>query len=172
MADASVRPAGTADVDEIARIQIQTWRQAYSSVMPARVLDALDAADVAGLWRSAITEPPSEHHHLLVALEQDTIVGFTAITPAEVGDPDDTGAITILLVEPRFGRRGHGSRLLAAAVEHLREDGLARAVTWTLVKDAASQNFFRSAGWDADGAARALKMAESEVDEIRLHAAL
>ena len=34
-----------------------------------------------------------------------------------------TAAVTDLLVEPRWGRRGHGSRLLAASVDLWREDG-------------------------------------------------
>src|SRR5689334_23769018 len=40
--------------------------------------------------------------------------------------------INTLLVEPRWGRRGHGSRLLAAAVDLAREEGFTRALTWTL----------------------------------------
>lgn len=172
MADASVRPAHPDDAPEIARVQIQTWREAYRSTVPPTVLDTLDERQATESWRSAIIDPPSTRHRVLAALELDRLVGFSAMTPGETGDPADMATIAILLVEPRFGRRGHGSRLLAAAVEHLRGDGFARATTWLLARDQVSQGFYRSAGWDADGAARALNMAGTEVDEIRLHAAL
>ena len=38
----------------------------------------------------------------------------------------DVAAVTDLLVEPRWGRRGHGSRLLAASVDLWRTDGFER----------------------------------------------
>jgi GNAT superfamily N-acetyltransferase len=47
-------------------------------------------------------------------------------------------AITALLVEPRWGRRGHGSRLLAAVVDLARTGGFRTGVTWVLQADTAS----------------------------------
>ena len=56
---------------------------------------------------------------MLVALEQDNVVGFAALAPADpqADEPDATVAVGPILVEPRWGRRGHGSRLMAAAVD-------------------------------------------------------
>src|SRR5258708_3402776 len=61
------------------------------------------------------------------------VVGFMASGPADetalapdehhTGSGDRTAAVTELLVEPRWGRRGHGSRLLAASVDLWRADG-------------------------------------------------
>ena len=174
MADVSVRPANSADVPEIARIQIDTWRAAYTSVLPAPVLEALSTDDAVQSWAVAIEEPPSPRHHVLVAQEQDWLVGFAALAPAyelEEGDPDPatTAQLGPLLVEPRWGRRGHGSRLLAAAVDHARADGMDRAITWIPTGDATSLAFFRSAGWETDGYARALDTGFGEVRELRLH---
>ncbi len=177
MADVSVRSARTADVAEIARIQIDTWRTAYSSVLPAQVLADLSADDAAQAWASAVDAPPSSRHHVLVAQEQNWLVGFAALGPAydfEEGDPDPgvTAQVGPLLVEPRWGRRGHGSRLLAAAVDYARGDGMARAIAWIPTADAASLAFFRSAGWEADGYARALDTGFGEIRELRLHVSL
>ena len=85
-------------------------------------------------WRAAITEPPSPRHRVLIAIEQaeeNYVVGFAASGPADEAAlapeekplPDDVAAVTDFLVEPRWGRRGHGSRLLAATVDLWREDG-------------------------------------------------
>ena len=177
MADVSVRPARTADVAEIARIQIDTWRTAYTSVLPTPVLEALSTEEAVQAWTTAVDAPPTQRHHVLVAQEQNWIVGFVAMAPAydlEEGDPDPAGTEQIgpLLVEPRWGRRGHGSRLLAAAVDHARGEGMERAITWIPTADAASLTFFRSAGWETDGYARALDTGFGEVREIRLHVSL
>jgi GNAT superfamily N-acetyltransferase len=177
VADVSVRAADADDAAEIARIQLDTWRTAYEPILPAESLAALDEAAVRETWRAAVVEPPSPHHHVLVAQEQEWLVGFAAIGPTDEileGDPepDTTAAVTTLLVEPRWGRRGHGSRLLAASVDHWREDGLTRAVVWLPEDDAASSAFYASAGWARDGYVRALDTGAGTLREVRWHVSL
>lgn len=177
MADVSVRTARAEDVPEIARLQVDTWRTAYTAILPSAVLDGLSPEVAEAAWRQAVSTPPSARHHVLVAFEQDWRVGFTAVAPAddlEPGDPEPetTAIVGPLLVEPRWGRRGHGSRLLAAAVDHARADGMTRAIAWVPENDAASRDFFGSAGWAPDGLARALDTGAGEVREIRLHTSL
>jgi GNAT superfamily N-acetyltransferase len=177
MADVSVRPARPDDAGEIGRIQVETWRTAYAEILPAPVLDAITVEDAAASWDVAIAEPPGPRHHVLVALEQEWRVGFAALGPAEDLETDDpepetTLALAVILVEPRWGRRGHGSRLLAAAVDHARADGMTRAVAWIPEGDTASREFLISAGWAPDGLARALDTGAGELREIRLHTSL
>jgi GNAT superfamily N-acetyltransferase len=177
MADVAVRPARPEDVEEIAQIQLDTWRFAYASLLPAGALDAMTPQLAQGAWRDAVLHPPSPRHRVLVALEGSTRVGFAAVLPAddvEPGDPEPqtTMSISALVVQPRWGRRGHGSRLLAAAVEHGRGDGMTRATVWIPEQDNASREFYVSAGWAPDGLVRALDTGAGEVREIRLHAAL
>jgi GNAT superfamily N-acetyltransferase len=177
MADVSVRLAQPEDAPELGRIQVDTWRTAYSEVVPATVLDGLSVDDAVNSWVAAIAEPPSSRHHVLVALEQQWRVGFVALGPADDLEPDDpepatTVGIALLLVEPRWGRRGHGSRLLAAAVDHARADGMTRAVAWIPENDTITREFLMSAGWAPDGLARALDTGADELREIRLHVRL
>lgn len=177
MADVSVRPAQPADAAEIGRIQIDTWRVAYPELLPESVLKGLSGDDAAAMWHTAIASPPTSRHHVLVALEQDWRVGFAALGPADDLEADDpepstTVALALILVEPRWGRRGHGSRLLAAAVDHARGDGMTRAVAWIPEGDSASRDFLISAGWAPDGLARALDTGAGELREIRLHTSL
>ncbi|MEU1845709.1 GNAT family N-acetyltransferase [Micromonospora sediminicola] len=185
MAAGYVRPARPEDVAEIARIQLATWRVAYRRVLPRHVLDNLDEAYLARRWSAAVQEPPSGAHRVLVAVEQAAqsyLVGFAASGPADAealapGEPADAlaagvVAVTDLLVEPRWGRRGHGSRLLAAAVEHWRTDGFTRAVAWAFDADAATRAFLGSTGWEPDGATRALDVDDMLVPQLRLHVAV
>lgn len=173
-AGVGVRPARPTDAGEIARIQLVTWRTAYAAVVPAQVLDTLTETEMAAQWEAAVGRPPAPRQRVLVAEEGGSPVGFAAFTPADEDglDPATTGLVTTLLVEPRWGRRGHGSRLLAATVDLLRGDGAGTAVTWILDRDAASRKFYTSAGWAPDGAARLLDMNGQLVSEVRLHASL
>ncbi|HYN96571.1 MAG TPA: GNAT family N-acetyltransferase [Pilimelia sp.] len=178
-----VRPAQPAEAGQIARIQLTTWRTAYRRMLPRRILDNLDEGFLERRWLAAIAEPPSPRHRVLVAVEQaeeSHLVGFAAagpaddhaVAPAEPALPDSVVAVTDLLVEPRWGRRGHGSRLLAASVDLWRSDGFASAVAWAYDADVAMRAFLTSAGWEPDGAARALDVDDLLVNQLRLHTRL
>jgi GNAT superfamily N-acetyltransferase len=177
-ADATVRPARADDAPEIARVQLVTWRTAYRSVLPPAVLDDWDPETAADRWRTAIAAPPTPGHGILVALERDALVGFAAYGPAEltageVSDPaGPTTELSTLLVEPRWGRRGHGSRLLAATADLAEDGGAARLQVWLLESDQVSASFYESAGWAPDGWARTLDTGTAPLREIRWHALL
>ncbi len=180
MAIGFVRPAREPDAAEIARIQLSTWRTAYRRLLPRHVLAQLDEDYLRRQWLAAITQPPSRRHRVLIAVEQgeqDHLVGFAAsgpadeaaLAPGEPPLPDYVVAVTDLLVEPRWGRRGHGSRLLAACVDLWREDGYDTAVAWAYEGDPATLKFLGSAGWQPDGAGRALDVEDMLVPQVRLH---
>jgi GNAT superfamily N-acetyltransferase len=185
MALGFVRPARPAEAGEIARIQLATWRTAYRRMLPRQVLDSLDEGFLAGRWAEAIDAPPTGRHRVLVAVEPSeesagALVGFAAagpadeqaLAPGEAPLGDGVVAVTDLLVEPRWGRRGHGSRLLAASVQQWRSDGFRTAVAWAYERDDATRAFLGSAGWEPDGAARALDVDDLLVNQVRLHVTL
>ncbi len=178
-ADVSVRPARPDDAAEIARVQVVTWRTAYRALLPTAVLDEWDAEAATASWHTAVATPPTPGHGVLVALERNSVVGFAAYGPAELaaGEPSDpagpTTELSTLLVEPRWGRRGHGSRLLAAVADVARSGGVARLQVWLPEADAVSAGFYDSAGWAPDGWARTLDTGDAEpLREIRWHALL
>jgi GNAT superfamily N-acetyltransferase len=184
MALGFVRPARPGDAPDIARIQLATWRTAYRRMFPAHVLASLEEAYLTQGWTEAIENTPSKRHRVLIAVEQgeaaSETIGFLAAGPAdeqalapeEPALPEGYAAVTDFLVEPRWGRRGHGSRLLSAAVDLWREDGFTEAVAWAYEQDTATQKFLTSAGWAPDGAGRALDVDDMLVPQLRLHVAL
>jgi GNAT superfamily N-acetyltransferase len=183
MATGYVRAARPDEAAEIARIQLSTWRTAYRRLFPRHILDNLDAEWMARQWHQAITTPPSARHRVLIAIEQADelhVAGFlaagpaddAALAPEEKPLPDGVAAITDMLVEPRWGRRGHGSRLLAACVDLWRTDGFDTAVAWAYDQDPATRAFLTSAGWELDGTTRALDVDDLLVPQVRLHAGL
>jgi GNAT superfamily N-acetyltransferase len=176
MADADVRPAVPADAAELARIQVVTWRLAYGEVLPAEVLAGLDTEAVAKEWRDAIQHGPAS---VFVASEGGWTVGFCATGPAPAEEaasadgtvPEDLAAVALvsaLVVEPRWGRRGHGGRLLASAGAAAREGGAARGICWVPEADEVSLAFYRKAGWANDGTVRTLDAGGRTVREVRL----
>lgn len=168
--DVLVRPARPADVAAVAEVQLTVWRECYGRLLPSAVLEALTTAEAEARWREAVEAPPSPRHRLLVAVDDGVLVGLAALGPADDPglDPPTAGELYALLVHPGAHRRGHGSRLLNAAVEAMRADGVRTAVTWAFDADAALVAFLESSGWAPDGAARSLDLGEP-VHQLRLH---
>ncbi|WP_067792088.1 GNAT family N-acetyltransferase [Actinomadura formosensis] len=174
MADVGVRPARRADAAAVADIQVRAWRHGYRDVLPAGVLDEVTSPAAVETWRErwadAAAAPPTPRHRLLVAVASDLVVGFAAHGPAEDADldPARTAELITLLVDPLHTRAGHGSRLLAATADLLREDGFTTLISWVFEADEVTRTFLGSAGWAPDGTARTLDMGEP-VRQIRFH---
>jgi GNAT superfamily N-acetyltransferase len=174
MADAAVRPAQPDDVPVITRIHFDTWRTAYDGLLPPAVFERFDFPEAERAWAGAV-----EHAHVFLATEGEWIVGFVVAGSApddEVQnvdgslppDAETTALISSLLVEPRWGRRGHGGRLVATAAHALREQGATRAVVWVPEADVASRSFFARIGWAPDGTVRTLDADGRPLREIRM----
>lgn len=174
-ADVSVRIAWGDDAAAIAELQLRTWRETYAGLMPAEAFPS-DAAAATAAWHESLRKPQDARNRVLVALERNRVVGFTITGPATDPDCDPVadGELQELTVEPTERGKGHGSRLLQAAVDTLLADRFNRAVTWTIATDDALRLFLTEAGWAPDGAHRTLDLDGSGttlVKQVRLHTA-
>jgi ribosomal protein S18 acetylase RimI-like enzyme len=181
-ADTFVRPARATDAADLTRIQVASWRAGYADLVPAPVLAELTSAHAAkrwhDQWEAAVTSPPTSRHRVLVAVERGddrtrAMAGFTSFGPATDPDlwPVTDAEMYVLHVDPELAGRGHGSRLLNALADTVREDGFHTLCAWALESDTSLRDFLESAGWAADGARRQLDMG-TPVPEVRLHAAV
>jgi len=174
-ADVSVRVAWADDADAIAAIQARAWSRAYAGLVPAA--GELREADFAQLWRDALAHPTDARQRALVALERNRVVGFAITAPASDPDCDPVadGELMELTVDADERGRGHGSRLLQAAVDTMSADRFTRAVTWLLAEDDEQRSFLTEAGWAPDTAHRTLDLdgtGTTQVKQVRLHTSL
>jgi GNAT superfamily N-acetyltransferase len=169
-----VRAARAQDVEAVATIQVRAWRIGYAGLIPTKALAEMTGDEALEVWRSkwaqAIEQPPSPRHRVLVAVAGERVTGFAAHAPAEEPDLDaaTTAELLTLLVDPEHGRAGHGSRLLAATADLLREDGHTTLVSWVFQDDTAMRGFLQPAGWAPDGARREIDLAGERLTMIRL----
>lgn len=161
VADRSVRTAWAADTDAIGAVQARALTGLYGTLLPSAIVSAIDPTEFAAGWNAAVTRPPAARNRVLVALEAGTVVGFAATSPSADDDADPTdGEIVAFHIDPGALGQGHGSRLLAAAIDTLRADGFTHARTWIIVGDDPLRHFLESAGWGPDSAHRTLGVAQ------------
>ena len=158
-ADVSVRVAWPGDAEGIAAVQVRAWQHRYGALPLAPGSGReVGVAEVAHAWRETLARPPEARHRALVALDEDTVVGFALTVPGS--DPDsDAGAdgeIVEFTVDPARTGEGHGSRLQQACVDTLAADRFTRATWWVDSTDDGLRSFLSGAGWAPDGASREL----------------
>jgi GNAT superfamily N-acetyltransferase len=175
VADASVRPARANDAPAVGMVQATVFREVYAGRVPDDVVAVFEPEPFARAWRDSLAAPPEGVHRLLVACAGEQVVGAAAIGPSQ--DPDAspaTGEVTLLVVHPAARRQGHGSRLLNAGVDLLRDAGAETVATWLLADDEAGRAFLASSGFGPDGAYRDRVVSPDgdTLREVRLSAAL
>lgn len=178
MSDVSVRLAWPDDAPAIGAVQVRSWAEQYAGVLPPEALPGPEDSDAAAeTWRAALHSPGDARNRVLVALEHSTVVGYAVTVPGADPDADPVadGELQELVVHPEHRRRGHGSRLLQAAMETLAADRFVRAQHWLLAGDDTGRRFLTDAGWAPDSAHRELDLdgtGRVRVKQVRLHTQL
>ncbi len=173
-ADVSVRVGWADDAPGIAAVQVRAWRREYADLLPAEVLETLDADQFAAAWQQSLNKPQDARNRVLVALERNTVRGFAVTGPTSDpdGDPVADGEISELTVDPEQTRHGNGSRLVQACADTLLADKFSTALVWLNADDDVRRAFLTSAGWAPDGAHRELDLhgdGSVRVKQVRLH---
>jgi GNAT superfamily N-acetyltransferase len=172
-ADVSCRVAWADDAPAIARLQLGARRHDLVDVLPAAVYD-VDADVATSVWQQTLSRPADARTRVLVALERNRVVGFAITSPATDPDTDPVADAELMefTIDPQERGKGHGSRLLQAAIDTMAADRFTRAVTWLLASDDRMRRFLGDAGWAADTAHRELDLDGSggtTVKQVRLH---
>ncbi len=174
-----MRIAWADDAPAVAAVQLRAWPQMYGDLVPADAFPSGPEAEaaVAEAWRATLGRPGDARQRVLVALERNLVVGYALTAPAADPDTDPVAdaELSDLTVDPGARGRGHGSRLLQAAVDTVRADRFTRAVLWAVSTDDVLRSFLVAAGWAPDGAHRELDLtgdATTVVRQVRLHTAL
>ena len=164
MAVSTVRRATAADAATVATLQILVWQQAFADLLPARVV-LTDPAQHTTTWDARLRQGGP----VLLAFEGAEPVGFAAVS-ADLDGRNllaPIGEIEVLYVVPRWGRRGHGGRLLAGAAAEFRRLGATSAHWWVPSSDKATAAFLTRAGWSEDGVRRELDTGAEPLFELR-----
>lgn len=89
---------------------------------------------------------------LLVALRNQTIIGFVALVPSR--DPDateSTGEVMALYVDPQVWRIGCGTALLDAALQAAGKCQYRNLTLWVLDSNSRARSFYAARGFAHDG---------------------
>lgn len=139
--EVSVRNARPADAGEIAQVFRDSWRLAYTGILPALYLEREIMRRDAIWWRRAI----AAERNLLVALHGETIAGYATCGRAR-GGGRDVGEIYELYLMPVYQGLGIGEHLFEACRATLDDLDLARLIVWALEGNDRARAFYIRCG--------------------------
>ena len=131
------------DLDEMGRVHVQVWREAYAGLLPDAYLSGLDPTVGPRLWRERFGSSPDVSWWL--ARDEDGIVGLATSGPAR----DDNRPVPLELYAINVLRRAHGTGLADDLMTHAIGDRA--AYLWVLEGNDRAQAFYRRHGFVDDG---------------------
>jgi ribosomal protein S18 acetylase RimI-like enzyme len=146
------------DLDEMGRVHVQVWREAYAGLMPDDYLAGLDPTFGPTRWRERFGE--TADLGWWIARDDDGIVGMITAGPPRDADapvPFELYAINVL-------RRAHGTGLADELMS--RAVGARPAYLWVLEGNDRAIAFYRRHGFSDEGGRK--PEPETDVVEIRM----
>jgi ribosomal protein S18 acetylase RimI-like enzyme len=161
----SVRKATADDAGAIGRIRVDSWRATYAGIVPAHLLDGMEASAFAE--RLAPRLGALDHGIFVTTTRAGVIRGFAIAASCRDEDAAGEGEVQAIYLAPEARGQGVGGPLLEAACAWLADQGLETVVLWVLIANAPAQRFYERLGFVPDGAARMLDFDGTPIEEIR-----
>ena len=132
----NIRRAQRSDLTRIAAVQVESWQDTYSDVLPEDYLADKIAVDLERHWNE-VTIKPSD---VVLVAEDDGIIGFIAVWCR----PDPF--IDNLHVKPSKRSKGVGSTLMMAAAQQLIQQGYKTAYLWVVERNERAIRLYERLG--------------------------
>lgn len=160
-----IRAATTSDAEQIARVHVDSWREAYAEVIPASYLDSIDVVERAETWRERLSGP-TRGLSIWVAEEGDEVLGFACLGPSRDEDADRaTLEIYAIYLEPSAWGRGVARELMRTVLAAVPANGV--VTLWVLDANDRARHFYRRNGFQPDGVERLDEIGGQHYKEIR-----
>jgi len=149
------RTAIDTDAPAIAAINVLGWRAAYDGLVPADVLDAMNADQRAERMRDWLRRTDRVGDTLVVVDDSDTVLGYTHYGPYRTDREQEyhptEGEIYAMYVHPEAWRRGAGAVMMTAALDRLAAQERRLVRLWVFADNQPARGFYESQGFATDG---------------------
>jgi acetyltransferase (GNAT) family protein len=102
----TVRLAGAGDADAIGRIQVETWRAAYTGLMPDETVAGFDIESRQQQWRQWLGDMPRPGSATFVVEDGGEVVGFASVGASWDEDAEAEAQLYAIYLHPSRWDRG------------------------------------------------------------------
>jgi len=131
-----IRRATQSDLQAIAAIHAESWKDSYSDVLPAEFLAGQIDRDLARHW----SEIEIQNEDIVLVAEKDSLVGFVAVWCRPIPFIDN------LHVRPFHRSKKVGSALMKAVAKELINKGYKTGYLWVFESNGKAIRFYERLG--------------------------
>ncbi|MEO7000126.1 MAG: GNAT family N-acetyltransferase [Terracoccus sp.] len=160
--DWDIAPLAVADCDELGRVHMHIWREAYAGLMPPEYLAGLSETRCAENWRRRLEQPEGADLEAmtLVARRRGRIVGFASAGPSRDDDAPTECELYVLNQVSEVHGAGLADQLLDRVL------GDRDASLWVVQENARARAFYARSGFVDEGGRSAHE--PTDAAEIRM----
>ena len=140
----TIAPVDVADADEVGRVHVAVWQEAYAGLMPADYLAALDPVAFAARLAARLARPDARGAPGWPATTRASSGSPPPVRPATTTRPPRTELYAINVLA-----RGHGTGVADELMAHAIGDRA--AYLWVLEGNDRATAFYRRHGFADDG---------------------
>jgi ribosomal protein S18 acetylase RimI-like enzyme len=144
----AVRSPRVEDAEELGRVHVQVWREAYAADMPADYLAGLDPVKFAERWRLRFEMDEPDGIVVVATGPDGEIVGFASAGPTRDEDAPTQWELYAINVLAENHGTGVANQLIGAVIAGR------PATLWVIQDNARAQSFYRRHGFTTEGATK------------------
>lgn len=141
----TVRSATIDDCQEIASVHVKAWQESYAGIVSPQYLKNISFDERLKLREKILTENNPDCIHL-VAVVDNTIIGFCDAGPSFIASEQYRGEIYAIYLLEKYKNLGIGSKLIKSAHAHLVQQNLVPYITSVLKKNESARKFYKKNG--------------------------
>ncbi|MBL0406411.1 GNAT family N-acetyltransferase [Microvirga aerilata] len=163
-----IRDGSEADIEGIARVHVQGWRESYKDFLSPDALAGLSVEERMMMWQRVLDRADPQSKLLVAETRDGEIVGFARGGPIRSKEPVLLGTeaeIFAIYLLDRVKRQGIGRRLMNGVFDHLRSQGFRSVGLWVLKENLPARRFYEALG-GTPGPEQAFDLRGQTVTEI------
>lgn len=154
-----IRKAKSKDAKEIIEVNVKTWITTYKGMIPDRILQI--KMDTIEESTKICEETVEKDDNVLVAVEDEKIVGIVSYGKARAINDSTTGEIYSIYVLKEYQGKNIGKKLFKAAKDILNKEGYKNLIV-TCIKQNPYNEFYKKMG------GKIIKVIKSNIFDVEI----
>ena len=169
----NIRCANPSDADQIARIHIDSWREAYRGLVPDSHLEKLDYEKREKCFKESLSKRSDSNNSPSIYVAEvgkdKEILGFATIGESQDEDAKTKpiGEIWGIYLAPVHWCKGIGSALCKNVLDVLKKSDFDIVTLWVFVANTRARRFYEKMGFKTDGQTKFINIGGSSLKIVR-----
>jgi len=139
-----IRLATISDINQVATMHMNAWREAYRGVFPNYVLDKLKPNDFSEKWYSWLKDPLRVNW---IVQSKGKFSGFISFGNTENENIVTNWEIFAIYIDPNYWRQGIGKNLMTSCMDFLKDNEISQVRLWVVQQNIGAQGFYENLGF-------------------------